>query len=147
MMNQVRSFARRAERSGKGVICGTVFAIALACTFGWLLAAECQAQNNSSSQASDGYRFRVTDGDSDAPIPQAVISLAYFQKQGKNDVKKEMEAKTDEKGLAQFPKLEANKLTVSVMVKGYRSYWRWIQPDGSQGLIRIRLEKWVSARK
>ena len=45
------------------------------------------------------------------------------------------------------PKLEADTLAVSVTVKGYRSYWQWIQPESSEGLIRIRLEKWASARK
>lgn len=126
--------------------CGLPVAF-LTCTFTLSLSTECWAQNKSSSPPSDVYRFKVTDGDSDIPIPHAEISLAYLQKQGNGDVKKEMEGKTDQRGLAEFPKLDADKLAVSVTVKGYRSYWRWIRPEGSKGLIRIRLEKWASARK
>ena len=70
-----------------------------------------------------------------------------MQKKGTNEVRKEIEIKTDKNGLAEFPRLEAYKLAVSVTVKGYRSYWRWIRPDDSKAVIRIRLEKWANARK
>jgi hypothetical protein len=44
---------------------------------------------------------------------------------GKFELRKEIKVNTDKNGLAEFPRLEAYKLTISVTAKAYRSYWRW----------------------
>jgi hypothetical protein len=49
-------------------------------------------------------------------------------------------------GLAEFPRLEAYKLAVSVTVKGYRSMGIR-SPYGSKASIRTGLEKWPSKHK
>jgi hypothetical protein len=126
---------------------GIVFLCLLAGPISKDLTARCPPQDKPTSEARDGYHFQVTDAESDVPVPEAQVSLAYWQKKVAREVRKEIEVKTDKKGLVEFPRLEAHKLAVSVTVRGYRSYWRWIRPEGSNGLMRIRLEKWVSARK
>jgi DNA-binding MarR family transcriptional regulator len=60
-----------------------------------------------------------------------------LQKKGANEVRKGI--KTDENGLAEFPRLERHTLTVSVTAKGYRSYFRWIRADTGSSPARIRL--------
>jgi hypothetical protein len=61
--------------------------------------------------------------------------------------KKEIELKTDKNGIAEFPKVTADKFAVSVLVKGYKPCWRWIRTNRSEELIRMRLEKWASTPK
>jgi hypothetical protein len=88
-------------------------------------------------------RFRVTDSESNVPIPGAAVSLVYWQKNATTQEKKEVESKTDTNGLAKFPRVDADKTAVSVTMKGYRSCWRWIHPNDSVEATRIRLERWV----
>jgi hypothetical protein len=88
-------------------------------------------------------RFQVTDSESDVPIPGAAVSLVYWQKNATTQDKKEIEGKTEPNGLADFPRIEADKMAVSVTMKGYRSCWRWIHPNDSVEATRIRLERWV----
>jgi hypothetical protein len=71
----------------------------------------------------------------------------YWKKSGTTVEKKEIEGKTDRNGLAEFPRVETDKLALSVTLKGYRSFWRWIGPSGLVGPTRIRLEKWVARNK
>jgi hypothetical protein len=60
--------------------------------------------------------------------------------------KKEIGMKTDKNGIAEFPKVTAEKLAINVVVKGYRPSWRWVR-NGSEEPIRMRLEKWASTPK
>jgi hypothetical protein len=53
----------------------------------------------------------------------------------------------EENGVAEFPKVTADKFTVNVIVKGYRPSWRGIRPNGSEDPIRMRVEKWASTPK
>ena len=92
-------------------------------------------------------RFQVTDFQSDVPIPGAAVSLVYWQKNGTTQDRKEIEGKTDTNGLADFPRIAADKMAVSVTMKGYRSCWRWIHPNESVEATRIRLERWVYQTK
>jgi hypothetical protein len=96
---------------------------------------------------TDRVYFKVTDSENDLPVPQATICVVYRQKVESGDAKREMELKTDKNGIAEFPKVEGNSLAVSVAAKGYRTLWRWIQPNQSEELIRIRVEKWASSPK
>jgi hypothetical protein len=70
-----------------------------------------------------------------------------LEKSGTTDGKKEIEGKTDRNGLAEFPRVEADKLALSATVKGYRSFWRWIRPSRTAGPTHIRLEKWAAKKK
>ena len=142
-----RFTTRGTERNGTRMTRHAISATVLACILALLFVADSQAQNNSSSRTSERYRFKVTDGDSDVPIPHAAICLAYLLKQGGSEVRKEMESQTDQNGVAEFPNLNAYKLTISVTVKRYRSYWRWIRPADYKGPVRIRLEKWASVHR
>jgi hypothetical protein len=98
-------------------------------------------------KAIERLRFQVTDSESNVPIPGAVVSLVYWKKKTTTQEKKEIEGKTDTNGLADFPRVEAAKMAVSVTMKGYRSCWRWIHPNDSVEATRIRLERWVYQTK
>ena len=93
------------------------------------------------------FRFRVTDSEDDIPVPRATVSLVYWQKNATTKDKKEIEGKTDTNGLAEFPRIEADKMAVNVTAKGYRSCWRWIHPNESVEPTSIRLERWVYPTK
>ena len=98
-------------------------------------------------KTSERLRFQVTDSKTDVPVPGAAVSLVYWQKNTTSKDKKEIEGKTDTNGLADFLRVEADKMAVSVTAKGYRSCWRWIHPNDSLEPTRIRLETWVYRTK
>jgi uncharacterized GH25 family protein len=104
-------------------------------------------QPQSKPKAIEPLRFQVTNSENDVPIPGAAVSLVYWQKNTTTQEKKEIEGKTDTNGLAEFPRVEADKMAVSVTMKGYRSCWRWIHPNDSVEATRIRLERWVYQTK
>lgn len=121
-------------------------AFALVCVLLYpILTAFAHQQARSSRGARDRFCFRVTDSGDDRPIPEAVVSLVYWQKKGSAEEKKEIEIKTDTNGIAEFRRVDANKLTVRVTAKGYRPRWQWIRRNGSEEATRIRLEKWSTA--
>jgi hypothetical protein len=93
-------------------------------------------------KTSERLRFQVTDSKTDVPAAGAAVSLVYWQKNTTTKDKKEIEGKTDTNGLVEFARVEADKISISVTAKGYRSCWRWIHPNESGEPIRIRLEKW-----
>ena len=93
-------------------------------------------------------RFQVVDSTSARGIPQAAITLVLWQKKDSGEEKKEFEGKTDENGFVEFPDVNAQKFAITVTMKGYRSYWRWIRgPDRLKQLSLIKLEPWISAHK
>jgi uncharacterized GH25 family protein len=104
-------------------------------------------QPQSKPKTIEPLRFQVTNSENDVPIPGAAVSLVYWQKNTTTKDKKEIEGQTDTNGLAEFPRVEADKMAVNVTVKGYRSCWRWIHPNESVELTRIRLERWVYRTK
>jgi hypothetical protein len=104
-------------------------------------------QPQSKPKTIEPLRFQVTNSENDVPIPGAAVSLVYWQKNTTTKDKKEIEGQTDTNGLAEFPRVEADKMAVNVTVKGYRSCWRWIHPNESVQLTRIRLERWVYRTK
>src|SRR6202166_5375846 len=104
-------------------------------------------QPQSKPKTIEPLRFQVTNSENDVPIPGAAVSLVYWQKSTTTQEKKEIEGKTDTNGLAEFPRVEADKMAVSVTMKGYRSCWRWIHPNDSVEATRIRLERWVYQTK
>jgi hypothetical protein len=81
-------------------------------------------------------------------VPQAAVTLVLWQKKDSGEEKKELEGKTDENGFVAFPDVNAQKFAITVTMKGYRSYWRWIRgPDRLKQLSLIKLEPWISAHK
>jgi len=115
----------------------------LACSFSEASGARAFAQSKPSARTTERFRLQVVDFENDLPVPRAEVYLSYLQKNGTNEVRKEIEVKTDQNGSADFSVLEAYKLAVSVTAKGYRSYWRWIRVESSKGVTRIRLERWA----
>jgi hypothetical protein len=109
--------------------------------------ARARGQTKPSRATSDQFRFKVTDSENDLPIRDASVALVYWSRKESSEEKKEIEVKTDKNGIAKFPRVAAEKFIVSVIVKGYRPRWRWIRSDGSEELIRVRLEKWASTPK
>jgi hypothetical protein len=105
------------------------------------------SQAKPSGETTDRFRFKVTDSENHLPISGAVVYVVYRQNQESGEGKKEIELKTDENGIAEFPKVEADKFAVTIAAKGYRPFWCWIRPTQSEKLICIRLEKWPSAPK
>jgi len=112
-----------------------------------LLCALAASQAKTFRGTTDRVYFKVTDSENDLPVPQATICVVYRQKMESGDEKREIELKTDKNEIAEFPKVEGNSLAVTVAAKGYRTLWRWIQPNQSEELIRIRVEKWASLPK
>ena len=89
------------------------------------------------------FRFEVSDGENNRPLPNASVRIILWRHESGSQQKKEMEARTDESGVAVFPKVQqTEKLAVSVEAQGYRSTSRWIDPKDFGHAIRIRLEKW-----
>jgi hypothetical protein len=107
-------------------------------------ATRAHAQTKPSRETIDQFRFKVTDSENDHPIPEATVSLVYWRRKDSAEEKKEIELKTDKNGIAEFPRVTAEKVAARVIVKGYKPCWRWIRSNGSEELIRMRLEKWAS---
>jgi len=96
--------------------------------------------NMSSPQHKDVFRFEVRDGESDQPLPNTSVTVVLWQHDNGAQRRKELEGRTDENGVVVFPKVQVEKLTVSVEAKGYRSISRWINPKDFDRAIRIRLD-------
>lgn len=147
MALQVRSSARSAERRRTTVVQTVIWVCVCLCLLPESSAARAHAQTKPSRETSDQFRFRVTDSETDLPIQDASVSLVYWRRKESAEEKKEIELKTDKNGIAEFPRVTAEKFAVSVVVKGYKPSWRWIRSNEPQELIRVRLEKWVSTPK
>jgi hypothetical protein len=147
MAFRVRSSDRDTERRRATVVQTVVLVCALLCPIPQGPAALRNSQAKPSGETTERFRFRVSDSENDLPISGAVVYVVYWQKLESGEEKKEIELKTDEKGIAEFAKVEADKFAVTVAARGYRPFWHWIRPTETEKLIRIRLEKWPSAPK
>lgn len=144
MALQVRSSARSAERRTTAVVQTVIWVFIFLCPLSKSPTTLARAQTKTSREASCQFRFKVTDSENDFPIPEATVSLDYWRRKESVEEKQEIELKTDKNGIAEFPRVTGEKFAVSVIVKGYRPYWRWIRSNGAEELIRLRLEKWAS---
>ena len=147
MAHQVRSSARSTERRRMAVVRTVICFCVLLCPLPESSASRARAQTKPSRETSDQFRFKVTDSETDLPIQDASVSLVYWRRKESSEEKKEIELKTDKNGIAESPRMTADKFAVSVIVKGYRPCWRWIRSNGAEELIRVRLEKWASTPK
>ena len=147
MAIQVRSSARSAERRITAVVRVVIWVCVLLCPFPEGSTTRAHAQTKPSRETSGQFHFKVTDSENDLPIPEATVSLVYWHRKDSAEEKKEIELKTDKNGLAEFPRVTAEKFAVSVIVKGYKPCWRWIRSNRPEELIRVRLEKWASTPK
>jgi hypothetical protein len=139
MARQVRSSARGKVRRGIAAVQTVLFVCVMLCPLPWgFMSGEPQTK----LRTSERFRLQVTDSENDVPISGAAVSLMYWQKNTTTKDKNEIEGKTDTNGLVEFARVEADKMAVSVTVKGYRSCWRWIHPNESVEPTRIRLERW-----
>jgi hypothetical protein len=91
---------------------------------------------------SEVFRFEVSDAENNRPLPNASVAIALWRHENGVEQKKELESRTDDNGVAVFPKIQVEELAVSVEAKGYRSISRWINPKDFGRAIRIRLDKW-----
>jgi len=139
MACQVRIINPKKGRRGIVIVQTVLFVCAL---LGPLQSDFVSGQPQTKLKTSERLRFQVTDSKTDVPVPGAAVSLVYWQKNTTTKDKKEIEGKTDTNGLADFLRVEADKMAVSVTAKGYRSCWRWIHPNKSVEPTRIRLERW-----
>jgi hypothetical protein len=147
MAIQVRSSARSAEWRSTAVVRIVIGVCVLIFPFLEGSTTRSNAQVKPSRETTDQFRFKVTDSETDLPIQDASVSLVYWRRKESAEEKKEIEFKTDKNGIAEFPRVTAEKFAVSVIVKGYKPCWRWIRSNGSEELIRMRLEKWASTPK
>ena len=147
MSLRVRSSDINTERRRTTVMHAVVLVCALLYPFLHGSAAFPNSRAKPSGETADRFRFKVTDSENDLPISGAVVYVVYWQKQESGEEKKEIELKTDENGIAEFTKVEADKFAVTIAAKGYRPFWRWIRPTQTEKLIRIKLEKWPSTSK
>src|ERR1700693_4600765 len=118
MALQVRSSARSAERRRTAVVQNVNLVFAFLCTLPESSSARAHAQTKPSRETSDQFRFRVTDSETDLPIQDASVSLVYWRRKESAEEKKEIELKTDKNGIAESPRMTADKFAVSVIVKG-----------------------------
>jgi hypothetical protein len=147
MAVQVRSSARSAEWRSTAVVRIVIGVCVLVFPFLEGPTPRSHAQVKPSRETTDQFRFKVTDSENNLPIAGATVSLLYWRGKDSAEEKKEIELKTDKNGIAEFPKVTAEKFAVSVIVKGYKPCWRWIRSNGSEELIRMRLDKWASTPK
>jgi hypothetical protein len=111
------------------------------------LAERAHPQSKPLRETRGQFRFQVTDSENDLPVPGAAVCLVYWQKKESGQEKKEIEFKTDKDGIADFPRVQADKFAVAVNVKGYKPYYRWLRPDRAEKSNHIRLAKWEKAPK
>jgi hypothetical protein len=141
---QVRSSARGAERRRRAV----VFVFVCVCVPLWPLPeSSAHPQSKAARESRGQFRFQVTDSENDLPVPGAAVCQVYWQKRESGQEKMEIEFKTGKDGIADFPRLQADKLAVAVNVKGHKPYYRWFRPDQAEKANHIRLEKWEKAPK
>lgn len=67
------------------------------------------------------FRFEVSDAENNRPLANASITIVLWRHENGVEQKKELKSRTDENGVAVFPKVQVEKLAVSVDAKGYRS--------------------------
>jgi hypothetical protein len=144
MAIQVRSSAKSRERRRTAVVHTVIWVCVFLCPLPDSSAARTRAQTKPSRETSYQFRFKVTDSETDLPIQDASVSLVYWRRKESAEEKKEIKLKTDKNGIVEFPRVTAENLAVSVVVKGYEPTWRWIRSNQPEELIRVRLEKWVS---
>ena len=147
MAIQVRSSAKSGERRRTTVAQTIIWFCVFLSPLPDSSAARTHAQTTPSRETSYQFRFKVTDSETDLPIQDASVSLVYWRRKESDEEKKEIEFKTDKNGIAEFPRVTAEKFAVSIIVKGYKPTWRWIRSNQPEELIRVRLEKWVSTPK
>ena len=147
MALQVRSSVRSAERRRTAVVQTVIGICVLLCPLPESSTTRAHSQTKPSREKSEQFRFKVTDSETDLPIQDASVSLVYWRRKDSAEEKKEIKLKTDKIGIAEFPRVTAEKVAVSVIVKGYKPCWRWIRSNGAEELIRMRLEKWASTPK
>lgn len=147
MKFQVRSSARATQRRRARVVSIVALVWALVCGIPERLGADPQGQPTPSRQATNRFRFQISDSVNSPPIPETTVSLVCWQKKESGLEKNEIEVKTDKNGMAEFPKLNADELAVTVNEKGSRSYWCWFRAERSGGLSRSKLEPWATALK
>ena len=142
MTIQVRSSARGAERRRRAVVFVLVFVLLFP-----LPESSAHPQSKQARESGGQFRFQVTDSENDLPVPGAAVCLVYWQKKESGQEKTEIEFKTDKDGIADFPRVQADKLAVAVNVKGHKPYYRWVRLDQAEKVNHIRLEKWERAPK
>jgi hypothetical protein len=147
MALQVRSSAKSREQRRTAVVYTVIWVCVFLCPLSESSAARAHAQTKPSPETSDQFRFKVTDSETDLPIQDASVSLVYWRRKESAEEKKEIELKTDKNGIAEFPRVTAEKFAISVIVKGYKPSWRWIRSNRPDELIQLRLEKWASTPK
>jgi hypothetical protein len=110
------------------------------------LRAAAQDARKTSQPETSRLRFQVVDSTNSRGVPQAAVTLVSWKKKQYGEEKKELDGKMDERGFVEFPQVDAQKFAITVTMKGYRSYWRWIRgPDRLKRLSPIKLEPWISA--
>jgi len=81
-------------------------------------------------------------------LSQATVTLVVWRKKESGDDKVELQGKTDEQGFVEFSNIEANRIAVTVTMKGFRPYWRWMHTtDRRRGTSTIKLVPWISMHK
>jgi hypothetical protein len=138
---QFRSSSETGERQRTAAIQTVAFIFVLVWSLAEAPVGLAYPQCKSSVETVERFRFQVADSNDHAPIPGPAVTLIYWQKNATTEEKKEIELKTDKDGSAQFPKVRADRLTLTVNTKGYRSCRRWFRPDQSREPLHVRIER------
>ena len=146
-MIQIRPSGRATERKRTAPLGALAIACFLAVSIFHPRHTHAHSQEKPSLRSYGQIRLQITNSEDDLPIPGATVSLVYWQRTDSRLEKKEIETKSDENGIAEFSGVPAGKVAVSVSMKGFRRYWRWLQTTSPQEPVRIRLEAWANRRK
>jgi hypothetical protein len=120
--------------------CGVAVCAFVCALFTCLSRAEPQDATKASRPEMHRLRFQVVDSTSSRGVVQATVILVLWQKRDSGEEKKELEGKTGENGFVEFADVNPQKFAITVTMKGYRSYWRWIRgPDWLKQLSLIKL--------
>lgn len=145
-MVQIRSLGLASERRRTAALgaLGTAGLVAVFIFHPWQTPAH--SQEKPAPIINGHIQLKITNSEDDRPIAGATVSVAYWHKTDSRLEKKEMETRSDERGIAEFSGVPAGKVAVRVCIKGFRSYWHWLQTTSRQEPVHIRLERWANRK-
>jgi hypothetical protein len=137
MAFQVRSYTRKEWRKP-----AIVRGLSLACAFSLLVVGQTREFPRPQGKRFRGLRLEVTDSVTHRPLEGAAVSLTSWRRTESGEQKLEIEVRTDKNGISELPSVEGEKLAVEIILKGYRTFSRWVRPEQTKQSIRVKLEKW-----
>lgn len=100
------------------------------------------AQTKEDSEKTQGAQLEVTDSDDGQPVAGAEILVTYWIQKKRTVMRRELELRTNAEGIAQLPKIQAERIVITVKAVGYRDCSLWLKAGVRGRNVEIQLEKW-----